>query len=111
MPADLILHIAHALSLDRLHHDGGGNAFGRLCLGESRLKLIEIISIRLCHMEAESFELIHNGIRVNHVADTPVDLQIIVIDNDAKVVQLVVMRKQHRLPDLTLLDLTSPSSA
>ena len=56
-------------------------------------------------MEVERFEFIIDGIRGVYLADRSVDLKIVVIYNDAQVVQMLRACEHGSLPYLTLLDL------
>ena len=57
------------------------------------------------HVEAEGFQLLVNRIGTHDLGNIAVDLQAVVVDDDAEVVQLVMGGEHARLPDLPLLDL------
>ena len=58
------------------------------------------------YLKAKSAELFIDGIRRRNFAHAAINLQIVIINNKAKVIQLVVIGKHSRFPNLTLLDLT-----
>ena len=105
MPASLVLHVADALALGGLHHDGEGYTLGLLGLGKGGLHLVKVVTVDLSHFKTECLQLLRNGIGAHHVGDVAVDLQAVVVDDDAQVVQLVVVGQHKGLPNLALLDL------
>ena len=106
MPADLVLHEGDTLALHRLGDDAGRAPLGRPRLGEGSAELVEVIAVGdLDDMEPERAELVGDGHRGVDLLDGPVDLQAVVVDDDAEVVEVMVAGEHGRLPDLPLLDL------
>ena len=56
-------------------------------------------------MKIESLKLLVNRIRRADLGDRPVDLKVVVVHNDAEIVQPVVAGKHGCLPDLAFLQL------
>ena len=105
MPAGIVLHVGDILALNGLHNDGSGLALGGLCGLHSLLDGIEIVAVDGLHMEAESLQLVHDGVGAHNIGNIAVDLQAVVVDDDAQVIQLIVGGEHERLPALAFLDL------
>jgi hypothetical protein len=56
-------------------------------------------------MEVERFELLAEGIDVHHLGEAAVDLAVVVVDDHAEVVELIMRGGHHGLPDRSLLQL------
>ena len=90
MPTGVIFHEGNALALGGLDDDSGGLALDGACVVECFLDLVEVVAVDLLHVEAECSQLVHDGVGAHNVGDVAVDLQAVVVDDDAEVVQLVV---------------------
>ena len=105
MPASIVLHEGDILALDRFHDNSGGLALHFLGALQSGFDLLEVVTIDVTHMEAESCQLIPNRIRTHDFIDSAVNLKTVIINDDHQVVQLVVGCQHAGLPDLAFLDL------
>ena len=106
MPANLTLHEGDAFALGGFAHDARGHAVGLAGLGEGGAQLSEVVAVGdLDHMELERTELIGDGHRGVDLLDGAIDLQAVVVDDQAEVIERVVARKHSGLPHLALLNL------
>ena len=84
MPANLTLHEGDAFALGGLAHDARGRAMGLAGLGKVSAQLGEVIAVgNLDHMELERAELVGDGHRGVDLLDGAVDLQAVVVDDQA----------------------------
>ena len=105
VPTGIVLHEGNILALDGGHHNSGGLAFDALGSIQCSFDLLEVVAIDCLHMEAEALQLLLVRIGAHNICHIAVDLQAVVVDDDAQVVQLVVACKHAGLPNLTFLSL------
>lgn len=90
MPSDLVFHKGNALALNGVSDDNGGSAVALARCGKCRRDRIEIVRVRVQHVEAESLKLLVVRGRVHNIGDLAVDLQSVEVEDKAEVVKLVV---------------------
>ena len=106
MPTNLVLHKGNALALRGLGDDGGRLALGDASLGKGGANLIEVVAVgKLHHVELKGAELVGKRHGVVDFLDGAVDLQAVVVDDHAEVIELLVAGEHGSLPDLALLAL------
>ena len=106
MPCRLIFHKGNILALNRLRNDCRRLSLCLSRLFERCVNFIEIISVNIDYVKIKCLKLLINRIRGIHLVDWTVNLEIIVIHDDHKVIKLPVRRKHGRLPYLPFLNLT-----
>ena len=104
MPAGLVLHVADALALGGFHHNGGGRSLGLPRLMERGLDLVKVVTVDLHHVPAKGFQLVRNGVGAHDLVHRAVDLESVVVNDGAQVVQLIVVGQHEGLPHLALLN-------
>jgi len=102
VPAGVVLHVAHALALDRLGEDHGGLALDGLGFLVGGLDLLEVMAVDLDDVPAEGLELLVEGLGRHDVLGRAVDLQPVHIDAGAEIVEMILGGGHHGLPDLAL---------
>ena len=106
MPAYCIFHIRNALALDCLHNDCCWHTFCLSCFRKCCTKLVKIIAILDCnHVEVECCKLVCDRIWGINFLDRTINLQIVIIYNDAEVIQMMGSGKHRCLPYLSFLNL------
>ena len=106
MPVAYILHEGNAFSFYCLSDNCCRHS---LCLSsffKCRTDLIEIISINIDHMEVECLEFFIDRVRRTYFVHCTVNLKVIVIYNDYKIVQFLKTSPHCCFPDLSFLNLS-----
>ena len=106
MPVDLVLHKGNTLSLYRISYDSGGSALALACCLERCLDLVKIVTVNGDYVIPERLELGLEGCGTYDLCNGSVDLETVIVDDNAKIVKLVVIGKHGCLPYLTLFTLT-----
>ena len=106
MPAGVVFHVGNALALNCLHNDGSGLALALSCCLESISDLAEVVTVDVDDIEVECLELLVDGIDVADVCYSSVDLKVVVVYDNAEVIEVVRSREHGSFPDLAFLEFT-----
>ena len=68
--------------------------------------LVKIMRIDIYNMEVERFEFLVYGVRITYILNLTVDLQSVVVNDDHKIIKVLMARKHCCLPYLAFCDLT-----
>ena len=104
MPAHLVFHKGDAFALHRLCDDDTGLALHFACMGKRLFNRIEIVAINDDSVKSKCAELLVDRVRAANLIQRAVDLEVVVVHNQAEVVQFFVGREHRSLPHLALFD-------
>src|SRR5437667_6063613 len=102
MPVELVLHETDALALDRVRYQHGRFP----CLERHAVQCIVdlpvVMAVDLAHAPAEGTPFVGKGLKVQHFLDGSKALDLVVINQGNQVVEPMMWRKEHGLPDRPL---------
>ncbi len=111
VPARLVFHEGNTFALHRVRDHHRGAADGRGGALEGSKDFAHVVPIDLQHVPPEGGVLVGEGIDIHHLADPAINLQIVLIDNRAQIIQLVMPGGHGGFPDAAFLLLAIPHDA
>ena len=105
MPGCFVFHKGNALTFYSFCNDCGWFTLYGTCFVVSGLDLIKIMSINIDNVETECLEFFINRVWGHNVLDAAIDLQAVIVHEDAQVVQIIMRSKHSSFPNLTFLNL------
>ena len=106
MPGNVVFHEGDVFALHGLRNDCTGFPLYSAGVCKSCLDGVKIVAIDHLHVETKRAELLVDGAGAANLFHRAVDLQAVVVHNQAEIVKLLMGGKHGSLPDLALLDLT-----
>ena len=91
MPVDLVFHKGNALTLYRVSNDSGGSALASLSRVKCRLDLVKVMAVDGNYVVSKSFKLALKGSGADNLGNRAVDLKLIIVKDNTKIVQLIVV--------------------
>src|SRR5216117_354581 len=116
VPLGVVLHERDPLALDGVGHDERRRPPGRLGRIERLPDLVRVVAVDLEDGPPERLPLRDDGLEVHDLRHEIVELDLVVVEDDAEVVERVggpaeLRRRHRRLPHLPLLDLAVAEDA
>ncbi len=105
MPSRVVLHVGHALALDRASQDHGGLVLTGGCLLQRGGDGGIVVAVHVEDVPVEGLKLFVQRLGGHDVGSAAVDLEAVYIHDGAQVIQMVFGRGHGRFPHLALLDL------
>src|SRR5574344_682634 len=103
MPGQIVLHIADTFTLHGVGDDDRGAVLLLFKFAESAENLGVVVTVDVDDVAIESLDFIGQRFQIHHFVGVAHTLNFIVVDDGAKVVQMVVGGKHERFPVGTLV--------